>query len=409
MSENPDVIVVGAGLAGLNAALTLSAAGREVLVLEAADRVGGRVATDEVDGLLFDRGFQILNPAYPELQRLGILHELDLRPFDPGVMVATGRGISRLADPVRRPQWLLSSILADLGDPLTKLRLLSALVRAARRGSLAAPAARDGSVAESLLSAGVPVDTYERLLKPFLSGVFLELPENVAAGYGDFVIASFLRGVPAVPARGMGALPSAMAARLPAAAIRTGIKVAEVSPGRVTTAAGEFHAPQIIVATNPAQARNWFPQMQVAETRACTTWYHTTDIPPTKHKALLVDGLQRGPLVNSVALSLVAPGYASRGRTLISSTALGEHRGLESEQVVQRQLSQMWGVSTAEWQLVRTEVVTEALPALRVGAAMSQPIAVSPGLWLAGDHRQTPSQQGALVSGRKAAEAALGG
>ncbi len=52
-----DVIVVGAGLAGLHAALRLQAAGREVIVLEASDAVGGRIRTDEVDGMLLDRGF----------------------------------------------------------------------------------------------------------------------------------------------------------------------------------------------------------------------------------------------------------------------------------------------------------------------------------------------------------------
>lgn len=407
MAEHSEVVVIGAGLAGLNAALTISQAGRQVLLLEVADRVGGRVATDAVDGFLLDRGFQILNPAYPELQRLGILHELDLRPFDPGVMVATDRGISRLADPIRKPQWLLSSALADIGDPATKLKLVAALARATRRGNLESPAARSGSVAESLLADGVPVDAYERLLKPFLTGVFLELPENVAAGYGDFVLKSFLHGIPAVPARGMGALPAAIADRLPSGVIRTGVRVESVTAGRVVTNAGEITADQIVVAVNPNQARDWFPQMQVAPTRACTTWYFSTETAPTKNKAILVDGLHRGPLVNTAAMSVVAPGYASRGRTLVSATALGELPGMENEQLVRKQLSQMWAVGTGDWQLVRTDVVSEALPVVPVGGSLSQPQAISKGLWLAGDHRQTPSQQGALVSGRHVAQAVL--
>ena len=130
MTEHVDVLVIGAGLAGLNAALTLHAAGKHVLVLEASDGIGGRVRTDEIDGLQLDRGFQILNPAYPEVLRLGVIEELDLRPFDAGIMVALEQGISKLGDPRRRPQWLLSGITSEIGDVKSKARLIAALGKA---------------------------------------------------------------------------------------------------------------------------------------------------------------------------------------------------------------------------------------------------------------------------------------
>ncbi|HYN75292.1 MAG TPA: FAD-dependent oxidoreductase, partial [Candidatus Limnocylindria bacterium] len=69
-SSSCDVVVVGAGLAGLCAALRLAEAGLEVDVLEASDAVGGRVRTDRVDGLQLDRGFQLYNPSYPEGARM---------------------------------------------------------------------------------------------------------------------------------------------------------------------------------------------------------------------------------------------------------------------------------------------------------------------------------------------------
>lgn len=407
MSQRADVLIVGAGLAGLNAALTLHAAGRDVLVLEASDAVGGRVRTDEVDGLLLDRGFQILNPAYPELQRLGWLEELDLRPFDAGVMVARAGGIDRLGHPWRQPQWLVSSAFSGIADVKGKASLIAALARVMKRASLTDPVARTGSVAEALLVDGVDSRLYERVLRPFLTGVFLADPADVAAGHGDFVLQSFVSGVPAVPARGMGALPRAMALRLPDGMVRTNLPVRAIAAGRVSTDDGDITAQQVIVAVGPRQAREWLPAADVPETVSCTTWYHVATDSPTRDRAVLVDGLARGPVLNSVALSKVAPGYASLGRTLISSTTLGLAATAEDEQAVRRHLAQMWGVDTHGWQLVRSYAIQDALPALRPGSPMSRPVDLGDGLFLAGDHRATPSQQGALLSGRRAAEALL--
>ena len=407
MSEHVDIVIVGAGLAGLNAALVAQRAGRSVVLLESSDAVGGRVRTDEVDGLLLDRGFQLLNPAYPELVALGVLEELDLRPFDAGVMVALEDGIARLGDPRRRPQWLLPTLLADVGDLRSKTKLAVALGRIWLAGSLGQPASRSGSVRDALLSDGVPVDMYERVLRPFLTGVFLTDPSEVAAGHGDFVLRSFVNGTPSVPSRGMGALPRSMALRLTPGTVRLGTRVHAVRAGAVDTEEGTVSGRTVIVATDPNQAREWFPAMHVAPTVSCTTWYHVTEQSPTAERAILVDAMQRGPVVNSVALSKVAPSYASLGRTLMSSTTLGADSSGEREIEVRRHLAQMWGTDTAAWTLVQATVVAQALPVMAPNQPMFQPITVADGLLLAGDHRDTPSQQGALLSGRRAAEYAL--
>ena len=52
-------MIVGAGLAGLRAALVLSSSSIPFVLLEASDGVGGRVRTDVKDGFVLDRGFQI--------------------------------------------------------------------------------------------------------------------------------------------------------------------------------------------------------------------------------------------------------------------------------------------------------------------------------------------------------------
>ncbi|MFE7120560.1 FAD-dependent oxidoreductase, partial [Streptomyces sp. NPDC057654] len=82
-----DVVIVGAGLAGLSAAQQLTSAGVTVTVLEAAPYAGGRMTTETVDGFRLDRTGQLLNTAYPELLRTPGLGALTLRPFAPGVLV----------------------------------------------------------------------------------------------------------------------------------------------------------------------------------------------------------------------------------------------------------------------------------------------------------------------------------
>lgn len=79
-SEEFDVVVVGAGATGLSAANALHTAGRSVVVLESRARVGGRLWTDEVDGVDLEIGGQWVSPDQDAL--LALLDELGLETFE---------------------------------------------------------------------------------------------------------------------------------------------------------------------------------------------------------------------------------------------------------------------------------------------------------------------------------------
>ena len=100
-----DVVVVGAGLAGLACARELTGRGLDVRILEAGDAVGGRVRTDHVDGFILDRGFQVLNTAYPALRSHVDLDALDLRAFDPAVGIHLNGERVTVVNPVAAPEW----------------------------------------------------------------------------------------------------------------------------------------------------------------------------------------------------------------------------------------------------------------------------------------------------------------
>ena len=113
--SNTEVIIVGAGLAGLSCARRLMEANIPFVILEADERIGGRLKTDTVDGFLLDRGFQVLQTAYPEARRVPDYDRLALMPFSPGAVIRIDGGFHRIADPRRRPQDLWSTLTAPLG------------------------------------------------------------------------------------------------------------------------------------------------------------------------------------------------------------------------------------------------------------------------------------------------------
>lgn len=403
-----DVIVVGAGLAGLACARTLTAAGLDVTVLESSDGVGGRVRTDHVDGYLLDRGFQILLTGYPEVGRWVDLDDLDLRRFTPGARVWFDGSFHTVGDPLRRPADLPGTLLSPIGSFADKLRILRAVV-SVRRGSVPDLLRRpETTTAERLRSLGFSDRIVERFFRPLFAGIQLDPDLEVSSRRFDVILRMLAVGDTAVPAAGMAALPDAIAAPLPAGCVRLEAPV-ETLAGTTVTAAGEqLRARAVVIATDGPTASRLVGSVADPGSRPVAALWFGADRAPLRGPTLVLDGEAGGPVRNLAVMSEVAPTYAPPGRASIVAAVPGpDALGGELERTVRAQLAGWFGPEVESWDLLRTDVIPHGQPDQRPPLHPRQAVRLGEGRYVCGDHRDTASIQGALFSGRRAATAVI--
>jgi phytoene dehydrogenase-like protein len=381
-----EVLIVGAGLAGLNAAIHLEAAGVDVTVIESSDRAGGRVSSDVIDGFICDRGFQLINAKYPALQELNVLKELDFIEAPRVIEICLGDRRHVIGDPRQMPWTVLDKATGSIPEKIALLRFI------------AGRAKPDESIGQALRSTGT---CYERVLRPFLQGVFLTDPNNVDSIYGHSIIKSFVKGKPGVPRNGVGELSKALAKRVSNIVYDT--QVDRLDETSVHTNNGTYTAKKILIATDATTATQLLGLTEVPRMAGCITWYHAVPQNPSGDGRLIVDGQRRGPIINSVVMSDISSSYAPANQHLVSTTT--DLNVTESD--VRRHLAILWGTSTHEWQFVAKYEIPAALPIHNMGRALSQSMKINDHHFVAGDHRTVPSQQGALFSGRLAAQLIL--
>ncbi|MBW3646260.1 MAG: FAD-dependent oxidoreductase [Actinobacteria bacterium] len=397
----PEVVVVGAGLAGLACARHLSRAGVSVTVLEAEDAVGGRVRTDIVDGMLLDRGFQVHNTGYPEAQRVLDHAALDLQDFAAGALVRIGDRLHKVGDPLRVPTWAPGTALAPIGSLKDKVLIGRLAAGAALHSADTLLARPEMTTYDALRARGLSDTVIDRFFRPFLSGIFLEAALATSSRLFDLIWRSFARGTQCVPAAGMGAIPAQLAGGLD---VRLSTPVEAVAAGEVR-AAGETLQPRaVVVATAAPAAGRLLPGVDVPPGHSVTTHYHLAPEPPIREKAIALDGEGGGPVANSVVVTNAAPSYAP-GRQLVASSVVA---GDASEPAVRAHLSRLYGVDTSRWEAVAAYTIIDALPSQAPPMCrFRKAVRLEPGLYVCGDHRDSASIQGALVSGRRAATAVL--
>ncbi|GGZ18778.1 oxidoreductase [Streptomyces olivaceoviridis] len=424
-----DVVIVGAGIAGLSAAHRLTSAGITTAVLEAAPYVGGRMSTEKVDGFRLDRIGQLLSTSYPELRLSPGLDALTLRCFAPGVLLhrdgrthragapaggGSARGARGALHVVRAlanaPRGTAATPGAPVGGAVDQARLGAALGRIATTPVDRVLARPEMPAALALAQRGVPARTIDGFLRPLLATLLCDPELTTSSRCADLALRAFASGRLCVPEGGAEVLPELLAGGLPPGTVHTGVRVTSVSTTSVATAEhGEIRCRAVLLATDARAAAGLLPGLRVPDFHPVTVVHHTTDEPSAAFAtgtSLLLDADRGGPVAHTAVLSNVDPSRAPAGRVLISSTVLGTPpEGVDT--AVRIHLSRLYGTSTRRWETLAVHHTPEAVPAMRPPHDLRRPVRLLAGLYVCGDHRDTSTVQGALHSAHRAAAAVL--
>ena len=404
LPHSADVVIVGAGLAGLVAARTLERNGVSAVILEASDGVGGRVRSDTVDGFVLDRGFQVLLTGYPEIHRHLDIAALDLRAFEPGALVwREGRG-TVVGDPFRRPRTLVSTATASIGSVADKARI--ALLRAKLLRSDPRDLLRGDDIPtlSALRGLGFSSRMIDRFFRPLVGGIQLDPSLATSRRMFDVIFRTLADGDSAVPAGGMGMISHQLASRLVRTPVHLDTPVVSVEPGRVVVAGGRsVSARNIIVATEgPVAAR--LLGLPPVGSRSAGCVYFSADVAPVDGAYVILDGHGHGPVYNVAVMSHVSPAYAPAGKHLVAAALPGTVDG-DLESAARRQLRSWWGPQVDNWRHLRTYRIEHGQPDQTPPFHPKKQVSLGNGIFVCGDHRDTGSIQGAMFSGRRCAEA----
>lgn len=425
ISSPKPTIIIGAGMAGLACATWLHRAGRPVLLLDAADAVGGRVRTDLTpEGFRLDRGFQVLLTNYPEARRIFDYGALKLKAFRSGAVIRLADGRETiLQNPMQRPLAAFSALASPIGTLTDKLRLLRLVARVLRRTPaelLARPAI---DTLTFLQHYGWSEQMITSFFKPFFGGVFLDRELTTASNFFEFVFQQFVTGAATVPALGMQQLPEQLAAGLPPGMVQLNTAVAAVEETHVRLTSGQvLEGAAVVLATDGGAALRLLAGRsgnaddglsgQVAglstAARITTCTYFAAPGPsPGRGDQLL--RLNAGPasLAHNVSFPAdVSPDYAPAGQTLISVSTHGERSLSEGELTagLREELVAWFGPAARQWAHLRSYRIAAALPVYLAGQPVQQPLKLADNLYRCGDWTAYPSLNAALGTGREVAE-----
>jgi len=395
------IVIVGGGIAGLQVAQILQSKGLDFILIEKSMSLGGRVQSEQFKGYILDHGFQVLQTAYPEVQRSLQLSKWDLSYFQSGAYVLSEGKFKPFLNPLKSPLLFLKNIRSSGATIFDFLKL--AWIWLKTQGSIS-PVNSDPEITSELISRYRFSEKFQlNFLRPFFAGIFLDDQLFPPASLFFYYMKQFLEGKAALPKHGIGDIALDLASRIPKEKLLTGVSVTEIKEKSLQLSNGETVGfDQLILATDPKQASELlkidFPENAHFSSK---TFYFSLDKNlETSLPLIHLMPLNSSPMLHFSCISQVNPSLAPEGKHLISATSLQKE---VSDVEIVKELARVLDLSPNNFIFLKSFSIPHSLYKVGFFTEVCQK-ADEENIILAGDYTLFPSLQAALSSGRNAAE-----
>ena len=396
--------IIGAGVSGLIAARVLENHGFSPVIIEATDRVGGRVKTDLIGGYRLDHGFQVLLTAYPAAQKYLDYKALELQKFLPGASIFLNNGQKLIGDPLRSPSLLFSTLFSGIGTISDKIRILKLNLYLKKKSLTTIFAENEQTTHSYLTNLGFSEEIITNFFKPFFSGIFLETKLETSSRMFEFVYKMFGEGHATLPKSGIEAIPKQLLENLKTTILKYNTKVETLKETEITLNDGTYlKSDYTIIATEASELVSNLKNQSTAW-KSCVTLYFETDARVIAKKLI---GLisKPGTLVNNIFYNSSLDARIKPSNELLSVTVI-DTQSLSHEvliEAVKEELQSYCGITTTK--LIKLYHIPRALPRLDnlKYDMMPSETRLSNSLFLAGDTQLNGSLNAAMISGERAA------
>ena len=400
--------IIGGGVSGLIAARVLEKKGFNPIILEASERVGGRIKTDIIKGYQLDHGFQVLLTAYPAVKKYLDYDALELQFFLPGASIFKAHTQSIIGDPLRDISLLISTLFSGIGSISDKFKILKLNQKIKKKSLTAIFSEKEQTTISYLREFGFSKEILNDFFIPFFSGIFLENQLETSSRMFEFVYKMFGEGHAAIPKSGMEAIPKQLLNNLKNTTFHYNTEVAKVKERQITLKNGNTLESDFTILTIPANSLVSNLKKQSIEWRSCLTLYFETTT-RVINKPLIGLIAKPGSLVNNIVYnsslsSVTKPAHELLCVTVIDDQNLSDHKLVTA---VEDELKVLCDITIIRF--IKQYRITKALPKLENLKYEMKPseMQLSKSLFVAGDTQLNASFNAAMISGEQAALAVI--
>jgi protoporphyrinogen oxidase len=403
MNTNKKITIIGAGISGLITAIELEKLGFNQTIIEASDRVGGRVKTDVVDGLQLDHGFQVLLEAYPQAKKYLNYKTLELQKLIPGAVIYKNGKSTLIGDPLRDFSLLLPTLVADVGSIKDKLSIFKLNLAMKNKSLVAIFDSEQVSTVQYLKAKGFSDRIIQNFFKPFFSGIFLETDLRTSSAMFEFTYKMFGEGLAVIPKEGIQAIPNQLKSQLTKTVFKFNTKVKTVEEGRIVLEDDSVITSDIIIIA--ADASKILGLAKPIAWKACDNLYFEVEQNILKKPII---GLVADPeaLINNIFYTTSITNNNTSKAQVLSVTIVKNHNLDEADLInqVETELKSNCGIITKRF--IKRYTIKKALPDLEHVdySGNDAKFKFSDSIYLAGDTQLNGSLNAAMTSGETVAK-----